>query len=444
MSDVPARWLLLTLALIACTGGGGTPADTDLPSDTDGSPTNAPETDTLSTDPPDTDPPDTDVPDTDPPDTDPPDTDSDAGPVALTAAVSPANPGWRDDLSCAVGGLQAGEAVTVTWQVNGNPYSTTASDVWPGDRVPHLEQAGGQRWTCTASSSLGRFATSDLVTVAGPLELIELPPGTTALDKVDTWPPGVVYTFSFPVLLGATETTQGLWTQMGMPLHGRVSTPPYNDPTHAVAWISAQEAVRFLNALSVHDGVTPCYACSVDGCALESSQPAICDGYRLPTPYEWRYAYTSLGQFQGDFPDGSSLDPDWARTPHNRGDPLVDATGHPTGRVVQDFCANPFGPAPAPAVSSQGGGPARTTLPNSLGFYDMCGNVSELVDGLSGIPSPSLDPHFPYRFPYMISSAGCPTCWPTSPGRYYAREEDRGLVGVRIARTNHPLSLPTP
>jgi formylglycine-generating enzyme required for sulfatase activity len=125
-------------------------------------------------------------------------------------------------------------------------------------------------------------------------------------------------------------------------------------PVEAVSWL---DAVAYCNALSLLEGLTPCYDLSrcqgTPGRNYKGPANIIrnvfANGYRLPTTAEWEYAaragnagttYLSEGQHLGDVawgPENSK------RTTH----------------------------------------PVQQKAPNAWGLFDMLGNVSQLVDDWS-------------------------------------------------------------
>jgi formylglycine-generating enzyme required for sulfatase activity len=111
-----------------------------------------------------------------------------------------------------------------------------------------------------------------------------------------------------------------------------------NLPVKRVSWL---EAVEYCNRLSLKEGLTPCYRGSVNDISCNWNA----DGYRLPTGAEWEYAAKEGNQ--------GYLTYEYA------GSNTVDAVGWYDG--------------------NSGGRthPVGGKAPNSLGLYDMRGNVWE-------------------------------------------------------------------
>ncbi|MCQ9134159.1 MULTISPECIES: formylglycine-generating enzyme family protein [Streptomyces] len=162
------------------------------------------------------------------------------------------------------------------------------------------------------------------------LTMIDVPPGTVTLSDRRTrrrWAVDVA-----ACRLAAHPVTREQYARVaGLPGPaagtGRL-------PVESVSW---WDAVRFCNALSEQDGLTPAYRPRADGESVDRDASA--DGYRLPTEAEWEHACR-------------------AGTSGPRYGPLDDIAWHRgnSGERVHEV-----------------GG----RLPNAWGLHDMLGNVWE-------------------------------------------------------------------
>lgn len=112
-------------------------------------------------------------------------------------------------------------------------------------------------------------------------EMIAVPPGRVTLSDRRTqrsWSADLA-----PYRLAAFPTTQAQFAQ----LTGRRPSSGHGDrwPVEGVSW---WDAVRFCNALSRREGLTPAYRLDADAEGIEWDTSA--DGYRLPTEAEWEHA----------------------------------------------------------------------------------------------------------------------------------------------------------
>jgi formylglycine-generating enzyme required for sulfatase activity len=122
-----------------------------------------------------------------------------------------------------------------------------------------------------------------------------------------------------------------------------------NLPVENVTWF---DAVRFCNALSVREGLTPTY--TINGETVTWNRAA--NGYRLPTEAEWEYACRA----------GTT-------TPFNIGNNITDREAN---------CYNNYGYNNNSSGRVTGGyrgrtSPVNTYAANSWGLFDMHGNVAD-------------------------------------------------------------------
>jgi len=215
----------------------------------------------------------------------------------------------------------------------------------------------------------------------------DCPDGTAELGRQDNEGPRHQVTLTRGFYMESTEVTQGQWLEH-FENNPSVYTACGNDcpVDEANGW----EAVAYVNALSVSQGLEPCY--TLDGCDpsqagtdIECANVAVsdpdafgnaylCEGYRLPTEAEWEYAYragTTTAFYTGDIThsDREPLDTNLdviAWYGGNSGvsyEPGDDCTGWYSGSTV---C---------------GTHPVGEKQPNEWGLYDMSGNLWEWVWG---------------------------------------------------------------
>ncbi len=167
-----------------------------------------------------------------------------------------------------------------------------------------------------------------------------------------------------------TEVTQGEWGEV---MGSNPSAFPSCGPTCPVDSVSFFDAVAYCNAISKREGLPSCYTdgpSDYDAASAKARNTPLwrdgprCLGYRLPTEEEWEHA-ARLGEVS--VPTSDVADPKALRRVCDR-DASLDRMAW--------YCGGVRGRA-------EGSHPVKQKAPNSLGLYDMLGNVGEWTWGWS-------------------------------------------------------------
>lgn len=177
---------------------------------------------------------------------------------------------------------------------------------------------------------------------------------------------------SRPFWMKSTEVTQREWTEVAKRNPSKHSSCGPDCPVELMNW---WEIIRFLNMLSLREGLEECYevkGCRGSfsaGCPVESPiccdgyvcddvvfKGLDCDGYRLPSDAEWEYV--ARAGTKSPYFTGRCISSDQASF-----DASLQIPDCPTG------------------VSRNGAGPMPVASypPNPWGVYDMNGNIWEWV-----------------------------------------------------------------
>jgi len=236
--------------------------------------------------------------------------------------------------------------------------------------------------------------------------------------------------------VGKTEVTKAQWDSVRGWAVGNGYADLYpgdgKGSDHPVNGVSWYDVVKWCNALSEREGLSPVYR--VNGTVYRTGDitPTIdygATGYRLPSEAEWEKA--ARGGLSGRrFPWGDTISHSQANY-----------------RSLEDVGYDVSPTRGYHSAYQSGTSPVGSFTPNGYGLYDMAGNVWERCNDWWSdyyyTGSPRADPQGPSSGPRRVIRGGswgeyAPLCR-SAHRNYYGGPDDRnGYIGFRVARTSDP------
>lgn len=288
--------------------------------------------------------------------------------------------------------------------------------------------APGTRKTAAAAPETRKTAAA--ATETGTVVSADRPPCSTSMEGIDAGSfqmgdaSGDGWDAELPVhtvVVGAfcmdkTEVPWRLWQDVcnwgatqGYDLSDVGRGKAENHPVYSVNWY---DSVKWCNARSQREGLTPCYR-TRDGAVYQTGEQTdilcewMADGYRLPTEAEWEKAARG-GRACQRFPGGDTIQhsqANYVSSPDVRYDVSPTRECHPTYATDWPY-TSPVGAFPA----------------NGYGLHDMSGNVWEWCWDRFG----------PYASDRVTDPRGASA--PTGPGGYRVVRGGGWIHAARYAR----------
>ena len=270
--------------------------------------------------------------------------------------------------------ILSGNSSTLSWSV----FNATTVEIDP--EIGVVAEAGSievapedtTTYTLTATNAYGVSQLEVTVTVI-PEGFALIPAGSFTMGRtsgdMDSDAPSVNVTVS-AFYIGKYEVTTALWDEVRTWAvangYTDLATGAGKAADHPVLSVSWWDVVKWCNARSEKEGLTPCYTVSEAVMKTGTTAPTVnwsANGYRLPTEAEWEKAardWDSGDRFPGYL---DTIDHSWANFRNVGGESYQEGTigYHPT-----------YATGSTPYTS-----PVGSFWENGYGLYDMAGNVYE-------------------------------------------------------------------